>query len=285
MQSNDNSGENTRDSDDLKVSTGAESESAVPAGITPDPNEASGDPNDASGGLNEAASGPNEPSDHGKNAGKPEKKKKKKKNQDGLGTTRGIETMFRTSYRVHMELSSLADTKANIMISINGLIISIIIASISPKIDTNPWLLIPTTVMLLGCLVSIVYAVISARPRVSSDLISLDDVRSNKANILFFGHFSRLSQDDFVTGMSELLSNSTTLYQNMIRDIYSLGNVLTRKFELLRVSYNAFMIGLVAGILIFIFVYVWIVSSLDSGSDSIGTLSRMLEVVSGGGTA
>ena len=90
------------------------------------------------------------------------KKKKKKKNKKAeqkkgeLGSSRGIETMFRTSYRTNMDLSSLADTKANIMISINGIIISIILASISPKIDTNPWLLIPTAVLLLSCLISIV---------------------------------------------------------------------------------------------------------------------------------
>lgn len=206
----------------------------------------------------------------------PPPKKKKRKSGDRLGSTRGIETMFRTSYRVHMELSSLADTKANIMISINGLIISIIIASISPKIDTNPWLLIPTTVILLGCLVSIIYAVIAARPRVSSNLLNLDDVRSNRANILFFGHFSRLSEEDFVTGMTELMSNPTVLYQNMIRDIYGLGTVLTRKFKLLRISYTVFMIGLVFGILAFIIVYVWVVVTL---SESLGMISQVMPIV------
>lgn len=204
-------------------------------------------------------------------------KKKKRKSGDRLGSTRGIETMFRTSYRVHMELSSLADTKANIMISINGLIISIIIASISPKIDTNPWLLIPTTVILLGCLVSIIYAVISARPRVSSNLLNLDDVRSNRANILFFGHFSKLSEDDFVTGMTELMSNSTALYQNMIRDIYGLGKVLTRKFELLRISYTIFMIGLVLGITAFIIVYVWVVVTFPDSSERMSRVMPVLE--------
>ncbi len=188
---------------------------------------------------------------------------KKKKKNGGLGTTRGIETMFRTSYRVHMNLSSLADAKANIMISINGIIISIIIAAISPKIDTNPWLLVPTSIMLLGSLFSIIYAVRSARPRVSSKLVSLEDVSNNHANILFFGHFTTLSEDDFVLGMSDLLSNPTTLYHNMMRDIYGLGKVLTRKFELLRVSYNLFMFGLTAGILLFIAVYIWIVLIME----------------------
>ncbi len=167
--------------------------------------------------------------------------------------------MFRTSYRVHMNLSSLADAKANIMISINGIIISIIIAAISPKIDTNPWLLLPTSIMLLGSLISIVYAVLAARPRVSSQIVSLDDVGGNRANILFFGHFTNMTEDDFVLGMVNLLSNQTLLYQNMIRDIYGLGQVLKRKFSLLRISYSVFMVGIIIGILAFISTYAWIV--------------------------
>ena len=73
-----------------------------------------------------------------------------------IGTNRGIETMLRSAYRVQMDLTGLADNKANMMISINGIIISIIIASVAPKLDANPWLLIPTAVFLIGNLVSIV---------------------------------------------------------------------------------------------------------------------------------
>jgi len=58
-----------------------------------------------------------------------------KKKKKGLGSTRGVETLFRSAYRVQMELTSLADNKANMMISINGIIISIIIASVAPKLD------------------------------------------------------------------------------------------------------------------------------------------------------
>ncbi len=199
-------------------------------------------------------------------AGKLSKKKKKSKKKDkkkveGLGTSRGIETMFRTSYRTNMDLSGLADAKANIMISINGIIISIVLASISPKIDANPWLLIPTAVLLLTCLGSMALAVLAARPRVSSQIISLEDVRQNNKNLLFFGNFVSMPEDDFVLGMKELVQNTDNLYINMIRDIYGLGTVLMKKFSLLRRSYNVFMFGLIAGVLLFIGVYAWVVIS------------------------
>lgn len=146
---------------------------------------------------------------------------------------RGVSDMFRTSYRTHIELSAIADNKSNIMISINGIIISIIIASISPKIDSNPWLLIPTAALLLTCLGSMIYAVLSARPRVSKEPVTLDDVRANRANILFFGNFHTMERADYVEGMEELMQDSTRLYDNMARDIHGLGVVLAKKVSLI----------------------------------------------------
>jgi hypothetical protein len=177
------------------------------------------------------------------------------------GTARGIETMFRSAYRVQMDLTGLADNKANMMISINGIIISIIIASVAPKLDTNPWLLIPTTIFLLGTLISIVYAILAARPRVSTVPITLQDLKHSKGNILFFGDFANLQQDEFVEGMLDLLEERNVLYETMIRNIYGLGSVLRKKFALLQIAYTAFMLALVMGVLSFIGVFIWILQN------------------------
>ena len=175
-----------------------------------------------------------------------------------LGTNKGIETMFRSAYRVQMELTSLADNKANMMISINGIIISIIIAAVAPKLDSNPWLLIPSTVMLVGTLSSIIYAILAARPRVSSTHITLEDLEHSKGNILFFGNFANLEKEHFTEGMLELMQDKQVLYETMIHNIYDLGLVLKKKFALLKVAYTAFMLALILGVLSFIGVFVWI---------------------------
>jgi hypothetical protein len=169
--------------------------------------------------------------------------------------------MFRTSYQTHNDLSQLADNKANIMISINGIIISILLASISPKIDANPWLLLPTAVLLIGCVVSMVYAVLAARPRVSQHDVTLEQVREGGANILFFGNFVQLGEEAFVSGMRDLMTHTDELYVNMVRDIYALGGVLAKKFRLLRVSYTTFMVGLVAGVALFLVVFAMVVAT------------------------
>jgi hypothetical protein len=156
-----------------------------------------------------------------------------KKHHKTLGTNRGIETMFRSAYRVQMDLTSLADNKANMMISINGIIISI-------------------------TLVSIVYAILAARPRVSHKLITLEDLRHSQGNILFFGNFANMREHEFVEGMSQLMQDKTVTYETMMRNIYGLGVVLNKKFALLQVAYTSFMIALILGVTSFIGVFIWI---------------------------
>jgi len=178
------------------------------------------------------------------------------KEKKGLGSRRGIETMFRTTYRVHMDLTALADTKANIMISINGLILSIVLAAVAPKIDSNAWLLVPTTVLLLSCLGALIFAVLAARPRVIASDITLEDVRSGTRSLLFFGNYTNLPEETFAAGMVELIQDPDLLYTNMIRDVYGIGRVLSRKFSLLTKAYNFFMYGLIVSVAAFIIVFV-----------------------------
>ena len=174
-----------------------------------------------------------------------------------LGTKRGIETLFRTSYRVNMDLSSLADAKANIMISINGLIVSIMIASIAPGIEKNPWLLIPTSLFLLGCLISLVFAVLAARPRVQSTVLTPEEVLSKRKNLLFFGNFSHMNEGQFVDTLKEVVMDSTRTYEMMMKDIYGVGSVLQKKYEMLQRSYSAFLVALVVGVIGFIIVFTY----------------------------
>ncbi len=189
----------------------------------------------------------------------PAEKKKKRKGKQKGGSARGVETMYRTSYRTHLDLSALADNKANIMISINGIIISILLGTgvgTLGRIGVQPDFLLPTAVLLVFCLLSLVWAVLAARPRVTRRETTLDEVRAGRANILFFGNFTSLPEEDFVEGMEELIKDPQRTYTNMTRDIYGLGSVLETKYRLLRVSYTLFMLGLILGVGLFLVAFV-----------------------------
>ncbi|WP_020532431.1 Pycsar system effector family protein [Flexithrix dorotheae] len=165
---------------------------------------------------------------------------------------RGIETMFRTTSRNHVDFSSMADSKANIMISVNSIIITIIIGVLMRKLDSNPHLIIPTVILLIVCLTSIVFAILATRPNVTSGKFKEEDIRNKKANLLFFGNFHKMKLSDFEWGMRELINDSDYLYGSMIRDIYFLGAVLGKKYHYLRIAYTIFMFGLIIASIAFV---------------------------------
>ncbi len=175
---------------------------------------------------------------------------------DDLGRPkRGIETLFRTGYRNHINLSSIADAKANIMISINAILMSIIVSFISTRLQADTWLLAPAAALLVSSLASIIFAILSARPEVTSKIFTIEDVMERKGNILFFGNFVNMSPADFRVGMRQIMDDYDRLYDSMINDLYSLGEVLSRKYRLLYISYTVFMAGLVITVLLFLFFF------------------------------
>lgn len=163
--------------------------------------------------------------------------------------------MFRTAYRNHINLSSIADSKANIMISVNAILMSIIVSFVSTRLQQDPWLMVPAGCMLVTSLAAIVFAILAARPKVTSKVYTVEDVHRNRANILFFGNFVNMELDDFTLGMRELMGDWDKLYDTMISDVYSLGKVLDRKYRLLWFSYSIFMAGLVVTVTVFMLLF------------------------------
>ncbi len=175
-----------------------------------------------------------------KDGEKPKKDKKKKKKKEG---SRGIETMFRTTMSSHLQLSSMADNKANLMISINSIIVSIIISSFLRNMDDMPHLLIPTGLLTALCLLTITFAVLSTRPRIKSQRDNTGLIADTKVDLLFFGSFSQLTPEAYKTGVKGIMESPDLLYDTMIDNLYQQGQVLERKYKLLKITYNLFLFG------------------------------------------
>ncbi len=178
------------------------------------------------------------------------RKLKKLKNQR---PERGIETMFRTTYRTHINLSDLADNKANILLSINAIIISIVFTNaIGTGLGlSDGYVVVPNLLMLTVCMATIVFAILATRPKVNSGVFDRKDILDKKTNLLFFGNFYRMEIDDFLWGINEMMADADYLYGSMAKDIFYLGKVLARKFKLLRWAYNIFMYGMGLSILVY----------------------------------
>jgi len=111
---------------------------------------------------------------------------------------RGIETMFRLTSKNHLDLSSMADNKANIMISVNSIILSILLTVLLRKLDELPHFLIPTVILMGVCLTTIVFAILATRPHVSHGKFTRDNIVNKETNLLFFG--LRISYTIFMFG-------------------------------------------------------------------------------------
>lgn len=175
-------------------------------------------------------------------------------NEINLG--RGVETMYRTTYRTHINLSSIADNKANIMLSINAIIVSITLSTLVPKFAIIPNLVIPTVVLLSVCLVTIIFATLSTRPKITEGRFTRKNIEDRNANLLFFGNFYNMNLDDYHWGMLEMIKDEDFLYSSMTRDLYHLGIVLAKKYRYLRYCYAVFMYGLIIAVLTFAVVFI-----------------------------
>ncbi len=177
-----------------------------------------------------------------------QKKKLESKIEEEKKAGRGIETMFRNIMRTHVEFSSMADNKANIMITVNTLLLTIIISVMLRKLDTNPHLIMPTAIFTLTSLITLIHAILVTRPKVTSGRFTPEDIHNKKANLMFFGNFYNMDLNEFSWGMKSMMDDKDYLYDTMIKDFYYLGQVLGEKYNQLRRCYTIFMYGMILSI-------------------------------------
>lgn len=164
---------------------------------------------------------------------------------------RGIQTFYRVALRNHIKLSDIADTKANILLSVNAIIISLVLANLISKLDTNPYLVYPTAIFTISCVISMVLSIIATRPNITSGEFTKEDVANKKVNLTFFGNFHKMSLEEYDWAVNELLKDKDYVYSSLTKDLYFLGKVLERKYRILRITYTVFMIGIIISVFSF----------------------------------
>ena len=168
---------------------------------------------------------------------------------------RGVETLFRTASHNHMQLSQMGDGKANILIGINTLILGILISAVATKLDTNPFLKIPTLMMICVNVTTIVLAVLSTRPKIMHGRFTPAQIISKEANLLFFGNFHNMPLMEYKSAVKEMMLDTEYLYESLIMDIYYMGLVLARKYRFITWAYSVFMVGLVVCMMAYVLSY------------------------------
>ena len=166
---------------------------------------------------------------------------------------RSTETLMRNTARANLELTALADNKANIMISLNGFILTVGITGGSFAIKHTPDLVYPFSVILLTALASIFLAIKAVRPKLNMGHDTVEDLRQDRSSIAFFIHCSNLSADEYVEEMRRVVTTDfETVQTHITRHLYGLGYGLKSKFTWLSWSYLVFSFGQILSVLTFL---------------------------------
>lgn len=164
---------------------------------------------------------------------------------------RGIETMFRVSLTNSQRLSDMADNKANILLTVNSIILSVVVAMLVQKLDTHQNLIFPTMLLLVSVVVTMVLAILSTIPKVKDGRFRPEEVANKSVNLLFFGNFHQMPYNTYDEAMKKAMGDYDFLYSMLTQDVYSQGVVLGRKYKLLRYAYGVFMFGLITSMIAF----------------------------------
>ncbi|GAB4245468.1 MAG: hypothetical protein Kow0027_05870 [Saprospiraceae bacterium] len=165
--------------------------------------------------------------------------------------SKSAQMMFKTTLRNQIDLTNIADNKANIMLSINSLLITLGIPLLLPRVMEDTKLLLPTVTLLLTCVLSIVYATMATRPVKMTGITDPSLIDQGKSNLFFFGNFYKMDMETYRKYLHKVLLNDELLDNSIVNDLYFLGRTLGNKYRRLRITYNIFMIGMVLTVIAF----------------------------------
>lgn len=194
------------------------------------------------------------------------KNKKDRSKMVTIGTSKSAQTQFKTALRNHIDLSAIADNKANTMLSVTSLIISLSLPILGTNLDTSPHLLVPTIILLFVCVTAITYATLATRPMPMRGKTTMEDINQKQSNLFFFGNFFKMKYSDYEDGIKYVVSNDEFLDSSITRDLFFLGMALGRKYRYLRKCYNVFMYGIIASVVGFAIAFAW--NAINSGNST-----------------
>ena len=168
---------------------------------------------------------------------------------DDVPSSTAIDNILRLNQTNIMNLTLMADTKANIMITVSSIVFSVTLSNMDSEI--LKW---PLTFLGVFSMIALIFAIIVILPKTGYPKTHDGDIdrKSPFYNPLFFGHFAHIPLDEFKSEYAQRLEKDSRTYDAVVGNIYGLGRVLaTNKFKYLKLSYTSFLIGLVSAMSVF----------------------------------
>ena len=161
------------------------------------------------------------------------------------------DVILRTAQQHHVQLSAMADVKANIIITVSSIVLTLTLSRIN-----DPSFRISAITLTVFTLLALMVAILAVLPKYRPLKLKPGEPLPADFNLLFFGHFAELPRERF---LAEIAQNMRPhgIYETMAKDLYSLGYYLAHyKYRYLRIAYLFFLSGFILASLEQLFVLV-----------------------------
>jgi len=173
-----------------------------------------------------------------------------KAKKDGIDNISKIDyNVIKTSMRNNVEFTSIADNKANILLTLSSLLFTILIPVVLSNIEIiiDEMLYIPLLMLALTCVVSIVMAALVTRPmKLSGQGFKVSG--KQQFSPFFFGNYYKLSEQAYKNHVAEMLEEPEMMKQYIMSDMYHIGVGLGKKYSRIRRCYNVFISGILLSV-------------------------------------
>ncbi|NQU26931.1 MAG: hypothetical protein HQ528_01440 [Candidatus Marinimicrobia bacterium] len=162
-----------------------------------------------------------------------------------------LDHMLKQTRNHHVQLSFMADSKANMLLTISSVLITLTV----PHVMTSS--LKYGALILIGfCLITIILSTYAVMPKlpIFTKKGGPVDIKNPGFNFLFFGDFIKMDYSSFESEMETILNDSSKTYQAMTKEIYTLGHFLAaKKYKFIRLAYTAFIVGIFTSVVVTLF--------------------------------
>ncbi len=163
---------------------------------------------------------------------------------------RGAATLFRNASREHIAMLSIVHQKSGFLLSFNSILLSVVLSILSTKLNDYPHLLIPTVMLVVTCLGTIIFTILATKPMIIRN--RKDPLARDTFNVMFFGHYVHLDWQEYSNQIKNVSNNVDNTVEVLSKNIYYQGVVLDKKYRLLLIAYKIFLYGLVVSVSAFL---------------------------------
>ena len=163
---------------------------------------------------------------------------------------RSAEILFYHFTRIQIGLVGMADRRTGTMVHVNAIMISIVVALLARRIQTDRDLLLPTVLLLSVNLAVVFLSLYSMRGGRRS--LPAEEARVQDANLLVFTNETPASLSEYTEHMSGLVADPAQFQRRVLEHLYFIRKMLLRRAKALRLTYDVFIYGLTLAIVAFI---------------------------------